>query len=179
MVKIYLSAIIGITMLFTVLLIGCTDSDPIKNSTPSLPDADSGKTSNGAVIKPICGNDVKESGEQCDGSVPSTASCKDVGLDDGTIKCSNTCMLDYNSCKKNEVTVYPGCTDTDGGENYTVKGIVNTVKTDGTKGTYTDYCRQSDGPFKGYVFEYHCTSTGVASTNYKCPKGCNNGACYT
>jgi cytoskeletal protein RodZ len=68
------------------------------------------------------------------------------------------------------------CTSTNGVLNYSVKGIV-TVTDNGTVSTYTDYCRQTTGAFKGYVFKYYCNGTAMASINYKCPRGCTDGAC--
>jgi type IV secretory pathway VirB10-like protein len=68
------------------------------------------------------------------------------------------------------------CTDTDGGLNYTALGTV-TITENGSVTTHMDYCRQATGDFKGYVYEYYCNGTSVASSNYRCPKGCSGGRC--
>ncbi len=71
-----------------------------------------------------------------------------------------------------------GCTDSDGGLNYYVKGNVISG-TDIRK----DYCwSPSVGKiYKGpYVIEYFCSVSGEIETDdtaYYCPNICNNGAC--
>ncbi len=67
------------------------------------------------------------------------------------------------------------CIDSDGGLDYYTKGTI-TIESDGTKRTYTDYCRT--GKFEDYVYEYHCINDTVASENYDCAKGCSDGKCY-
>lgn len=47
---------------------------------------------------PVCGNDVKESGEQCDGSDLGGASCASLGYIAGTLVCSTSCTWDTSSC---------------------------------------------------------------------------------
>ena len=50
----------------------------------------------------------------------------------------------------------------------------------GTVTMLTDYCRSftsTNTKYKGYIIEYYCNDTAIASSNYKCPKGCLNGAC--
>jgi hypothetical protein len=64
------------------------------------------------------------------------------------------------------------CTDSDGGENYFVKGNVqlgNTIN--------TDYCQENNAqPIE--VVEWYCrTPTEIDNVWFKCPNGCKDGAC--
>jgi len=73
-------------------------------------------------------------------------------------------------------TASTNCIDTDGGIAYTIKGTVSLLK-NSTVTNYTDYCRH--GVSEGNLIEFSCANNSVVTTNYKCPKGCNNnGACY-
>jgi hypothetical protein len=146
-----------------------TDDEVVQNdvSTQTTPPAESTPTTN------ICGNNELELEEQCDGSVPQGITCQSEGFDNGLISCTPVCTLNLSVC-----THTTSCTDTDDGLNYAVQGTV-TIDNNGTIKAYTDYCRQTGGPFDGYVFEYYCVNDSVASENYDCPEGCNNnGACY-
>jgi hypothetical protein len=64
------------------------------------------------------------------------------------------------------------CFDTDGGLNYNVRGNVETK----IMISPPDYCL-SDVP--DTLYEYYCDSGKSTSVNYKCPKGCKNGACIS
>lgn len=64
------------------------------------------------------------------------------------------------------------CSDTDGGMDYNVKGVV----TD-SSGSFEDYCLEgatSSGPNLG---ERWCADGVAHFTAYACPNGCENGAC--
>jgi hypothetical protein len=75
----------------------------------------------------------------------------------------------------NSLTYYT-CTDTDGGKNYTSKGIVNSTYVYKGKPkntfTYTDKCTSSK-----VLVEYYCSGTTASSVRYNCPYNCLNGAC--
>jgi len=59
------------------------------------------QTSN--IITPVlCGNKAIDAGEDCDGSVPSNATCEKQNLGTGTVACSNQCKLVYD-CSGNNV----------------------------------------------------------------------------
>ena len=45
-----------------------------------------------------CGNNIHESGEQCDGNDLNGKACKDFGLAGGTLKCAD-CMYDLSGCQ--------------------------------------------------------------------------------
>lgn len=75
-----------------------------------------------------------------------------------------------------------GCTDSDGGKNYYISGIV----TYSNGGSNKDVCikKKSDGSWGDtayeapYVVEYSCpSSTNYGKDIYECPDGCNDGAC--
>src|SRR3989344_3144376 len=46
----------------------------------------------------ICGNNVKESGESCDGSDLGGASCTSQGFSGGTLSCTASCTFNTSSC---------------------------------------------------------------------------------
>ena len=46
----------------------------------------------------VCGNGIKESGEQCDGSDFGGKQCVDLGFDAGTIACSASCEYNTSGC---------------------------------------------------------------------------------
>lgn len=52
-----------------------------------------------ALLNPaVCGNGVRESGEECDGGDLGGASCSDVGCGAGSVSCTGSCTLDYSAC---------------------------------------------------------------------------------
>lgn len=67
-----------------------------------------------------------------------------------------------------------GCTDTDGGKNYKVKGEVSDVE-----GAHDiDRCSKSD-VYTGRLYEAYCADDGTHERDvYDCPSGvCEDGAC--
>jgi hypothetical protein len=68
------------------------------------------------------------------------------------------------------------CTDSDGGQNYYVKGITSGIY-NGILGFSDDYCH--DVSLEGHdLTEFYCiNSTHYDAIGYKCPYGCSNGAC--
>ncbi len=46
----------------------------------------------------VCGNGVAEGEEKCDGSELRGKTCKDLGYDTGTLKCTNQCTYDTSDC---------------------------------------------------------------------------------
>jgi len=46
----------------------------------------------------VCGNNIKESGEQCDGSDLGGASCQSLGYSGGTLSCRPDCTFDTSGC---------------------------------------------------------------------------------
>jgi len=60
-----------------------------------------------------------------------------------------------------------GCSDTDGGKAYDVKGVVN-----GGNGRFSDKCVNPND-----LREYYCEGSTVRSVTVRCDKGCNSGAC--
>jgi len=52
-----------------------------------------------ATIKiTVCGNNIKETGEQCDGADLSGASCASLGFSSGTLSCSASCEFNTSAC---------------------------------------------------------------------------------
>jgi hypothetical protein len=52
----------------------------------------------GTQQAPVCGNNIKESGEECDGTDIDSQSCMSYGYDSGTIGCSSDCTFDTGGC---------------------------------------------------------------------------------
>jgi len=46
---------------------------------------------------PICGNDIIEFGEQCEGDTGGRT-CKDLGFTRGTLRCGANCLFDVSGC---------------------------------------------------------------------------------
>jgi hypothetical protein len=46
----------------------------------------------------VCGNDVLEAEEQCDGADLGGQTCADLGFSAGTLSCSGTCQIDSGGC---------------------------------------------------------------------------------
>ncbi len=58
---------------------------------------------------PECGNGVVEEEEVCDGSVPATLSCEEMGFPGGEATCSMTCTVDYATCTVGDGSVGSSC----------------------------------------------------------------------
>jgi hypothetical protein len=67
-----------------------------------------------------------------------------------------------------------GCTDTDGGLNYSLKGTATS-----TEGSFTDVCLGTTQSGSSLLQEYTCDGENVIGVMYSCPpeKPCVNGAC--
>ncbi len=97
-----------------------------------------------------CGNGVKEGTEECD----------DGNLFEGD-GCSSLCKIQ--------------CSDSDGGQNFYMKGNTIVYNSSNMKRTYWDYCNPDNS---GGVIEYYCYSSQmIGNVIYNCSNGCSNGAC--
>lgn len=66
------------------------------------------------------------------------------------------------------------CTDSDGGKDYYKKGIATGLNTVDLITTRTDECVGTTGQELG---EFYCYNSYIGSEVYKCPFGCQDGAC--
>lgn len=98
-------------------------------------------------------------------------------------KVSSDCALGRDSGSITSPPILPTnsdtCTDTDGGENYYVKGTV-TASEGGPEFSAEDVCGilydNVEGP-ADVLNEKYCINSGAKETSYTCPNGCENGAC--
>lgn len=51
-----------------------------------------------ASVKPICGNIVKEGGEECDNSDLGGQTCQSRGFSGGSLSCNNDCTFNTSGC---------------------------------------------------------------------------------
>ena len=74
-----------------------------------------------------------------------------------------------------------GCTDSDGGKDYYVKGTTSNtgyVKDEGIKTFFaTDGCWPPPYAGSNNLAEQYCIGDGAFVITYKCPNGCLDGAC--
>ena len=54
---------------------------------------------------PVCGNNLLESGEQCDGTATMSLTCKSFGFNSGTLSCGLGCMVTTENCVANETAI--------------------------------------------------------------------------
>ena len=107
----------------------------------------------GCTSGPICGNDLIDSGEECDGADLGGATCQSIGMAGGTIACDGSCLL--TGC-------YPHYTqDFEGGgmpAGWTTSGwalwsVVNSNAHGGSRAAES-----------GWIFDYEDTSIFVTLT---------------
>ncbi len=95
----------------------------------------------------------------------------------GELACTSDCKYDTSSC---DADVFSDCTDSDGGENYYMKGITNA-----SNEVIIDRCCLSMGEGgadcreQGTVLiEGFCLTNDYAEDHmYNCPNGCSDGVC--
>ncbi|NVB42394.1 hypothetical protein G6O69_31515 [Pseudenhygromyxa sp. WMMC2535] len=77
---------------------GDTEEDDEEGEDDGSSDSADTSESSTTADDPLCGNGVKESGEECDGNDLGGLSCIDFGHDNGTLLCANDCTLFSNAC---------------------------------------------------------------------------------
>lgn len=63
----------------------------------------------------ICGNNIREDGEQCDGTDFGVSSCSALGYANGTLSCSHTCTYDVAACTSVATNVFSNSFPVSGG----------------------------------------------------------------
>ncbi len=121
--KFHLPFTIIITVFFGVLLLGSIVFD-----NQQIVFADSGALINVTTQISVCGNGIKEIGEQCDGNDFSGRQCSYLGFDGGTLTCSPACEYNTSSCATTaEETATPIFSSGIGGS-YTITDGNNSAK---------------------------------------------------
>lgn len=78
-----------------------TESGSVSTNTDTTNQADTSSSGTHTTEYVTCGNDIVETGEECDGNNLSGATCKDRGFDGGELLCSSECSFDETNCKNN------------------------------------------------------------------------------
>ena len=134
--------------------------------------------SDGICLAAVCGDDVCNGLENC-GNCPDDCSvsgevCCNSRLYNGTCCNSSDCTASQ-SCVNYVCQTLDSCTDSDGGQDTTVKGIVSGYYNNVTYSA-TDYCLTSDT-----VREYYCDGNDQAETDISCISNtttlCTEGYC--
>jgi len=109
------------------------------------------------------------------GTKPTTGcplSCASAKTED----CDDSNSSFHNGCGSRTDAV--SCIKTNSGPNYSNAGTTTVIYNDGSRRSEKDFCRDSST-----LYEWYCGSSGDpagllrSNPNYKCPKGCSNGAC--
>lgn len=131
-----------------------------------------------------CGNNVREKAEVCDGIDLNGQTCiSKLGSGYvGTLSCKSDCSgYDTITCIREEEFKHY-CTDSDGGENYEIFGIVSTRWGDGRIVSISDRCETQVND--KLLAEWYCLPENEVTlgksysyVHYTCPNSCLNGAC--
>ncbi len=144
---------------------------------PSDPGCDS-RNDRDEFNKPVvvCGNNIKEGSEVCDGTDLGGKTCSSQGFDGGTLGCKLDCSgFDTSSCFDNT------CLDTDGGIVSTTRGTVSGDLL-GSPYSKTDSCLNiTNITNPTNLVEYYCSGDLASYTTINCAgnttTSCSNGAC--
>jgi hypothetical protein len=132
-----------------------------------------GETSNACPADcPVCGNNIKEGSEVCDGTDLSGQTCASQGFDGGTLACNARCDgFDASGCFTDT------CSDSDGSINIFTQG---TVSGDLGRSPYsnTDFCLDTT-----MLMEFYCSGNRQSNFTNECFSNstsgttCVSGAC--
>jgi hypothetical protein len=91
-----------------------------------------------------------------------------------TLKAATTNTTNTTPPKTNttNTTLTPSCTDSDLGNNITLRGTVSGINASNKTYSFTDTCLTAT-----IIKEYYCQATKYNDNNYNCTNGCENGAC--
>ncbi len=118
----------------------------------------------------VCGNNVREGSEVCDGTDLGGETCVSRGFDGGSLECASDCKSFVTSgCFDNT------CSDTDGGIVSMVRGTVS-GDFEGNSYSETDFCLDTTS-----VLEFYCSEDVALNMTLECVGNatvtCLNGAC--
>ena len=162
---------------------GCREGVCLQQSSPTCTDYDNGNNpTNASYVVRI--SSVREINNQHDTCTWDRKLNEKYCNPDGTIgnteyACADSCTtvptmvggqnLSLGKCTPQETT----CSENDGGNIASIKGVTIATATDGTETRNTDECGLS-----GNLKEYYCSNNQVVSVNVACSNGdCSSGAC--
>ena len=153
----------------TTITATCTDSDGGNNTYAE--GAVSGMTSSGVIYSfdDVCfmsGNVSRVKEYYCSGNTYKTLNytCQKGCLNGACINTSSS-----------NTTITATCTDSDGGNNTYVEGIVSGRTSSGVIYSFVDVCFMSGSVSR--VREYYCSGNTYRSLNFTCTYGCSENAC--
>ncbi|MFA6227868.1 MAG: hypothetical protein WC668_01645 [Patescibacteria group bacterium] len=151
--------------------ISCIDSDYGSDGSEAI--YDFGKT----VLKNSNGNDTAYEDSCSDIYTNKEWQCKHDGTiqaESFYIECSNGC--ENGHCVKSFDSSV--CTDSDGGQNYTVQGVIRGLGWDNKPHANFDSCVDATVLREGFCIVPTGNVVGtLSSKDVTCPSGCKNGAC--
>lgn len=137
---------------------------------------------------PVCGNDVSETGEQCDGNDLNGLTCESFNYTGGNLSCTENCTWDtsncykpfcgdgdcngnetYSSCPEDCDAPADSCTDSDGGQVFDVYGTAEGYR-NGEFYVFADECNPV-----GRLKEQYCSGDSRQEEYFECL--CEDGVC--
>lgn len=88
-----------LSLISSAVFLSCSESESLERTKPSADPEDPTvdvPVQEDPTEKPVCGNSLVESGEECDGLV--FKSCEDFQFTTGTLLCSKQCEYDFSKC---------------------------------------------------------------------------------
>lgn len=127
-------------MMVVLVVVGCSGDGPVLpgwlfeettggETTQGVAGSSSeGHTATGSAV--VCGNDVVEDGEECDGTDWNGATCESLGYAEGSLACTEGCVIDVFGCLPEGMVLVPGGMFEMGSNDYTNEMPIRRVQVD-------------------------------------------------